>query len=59
MDEDRLKQEKIIARERLNRLDPEEAQKIVTGVLYADMWKPDLDKDLDWDGAFPLDEHEQ
>lgn len=45
---------KIRARERINSMPSEEAQKIVNEVIYADMWEPDTSKTIDWDDSIPI-----
>jgi len=49
-----LNKAKIEARQKLNSLSPEEAQKIVNDVICAEMWQPDLSNAIDWGDDIPI-----
>ncbi len=40
--------------EYLNLLPPEQAQKIINDVIYADKWTPDLKPKIEWDNSIPI-----
>lgn len=53
-DFEELMKAKIKARQKLNSLPPEKAQKVVNDVICADMWQPDLSSAIDWGDDIPI-----
>ncbi|MGK7876413.1 MAG: hypothetical protein AB4426_24890 [Xenococcaceae cyanobacterium] len=54
----KLRKQKKIARAKLNDLPPQQAQKIVNDVLFADKWKPDIE-DFNWSSSLWNSEDEE
>lgn len=51
---------KVNNRQELNQLPPDEAQLLVTNILYADQWIPNTTQSIDWDNPFEeIDEEEE
>ncbi len=54
----RLIEPKKVARAKLNNLPPQQAQKIVKYILFADKWQPDLN-DFNWSSSLWNSEDEE